>query len=129
MNNLISCLKTEKKKSKTDEIIQQLKAEINFKLEKTITYGTEPEVIVKQPAVFKLETDLSRQAVDILIKVVNEANSISYHRGEKEFINFVSLLRMQIIDFCFINSKQSGQKFSQVRTTQTEDGLLYVIAN
>jgi len=47
MNNLISCLKTEKKKSKTDEIIQQLKAEINFKLEKTITYGTEPEVIVK----------------------------------------------------------------------------------
>lgn len=66
-------LKDDKQKKNTESLMEQYKAEVNFKLQMNVTFQLFEEI--KQPeASYKLITDIDSDAIDTLISVVKLVN-------------------------------------------------------
>ena len=113
-------------------MIEQYKAEVNFKLEQSVPFdeGMSP---IQQPEVFKLVTDLSDEALQILLVVIKQVNSKSNPRDEKEYRNFCSLLKLKLYDFCCIvnqgKHEKIGDKFGSLRTPGKNEGFFLLLAD
>jgi hypothetical protein len=113
-------------------LVEQYKAEVNFKLEQNVPFD-EAVSPVKQLEVFKLVTDLSDEALDILLGVIEQVNSKSNPRGEKEYRNLCSLLKLKLYDFCFsVNQGKHdkiGDRFGSLRTPGKNEGIFLLLAD